>query len=39
VITSDEQTRWLEALRTEIVAGRFLGGMLHIFAWGTRPAS
>jgi ubiquinone/menaquinone biosynthesis C-methylase UbiE len=39
VITSDEQAHWLAALRTELAAGRFLGGMLHIFAWGTRPAS
>ena len=38
-ITSDEWARWLEALRAELAAGRFLGGRLHIFAWGTRPAS
>jgi len=35
-ITSDEQVRWIEALHTDLAAGRFLGGRLHIFAWGTR---
>ena len=36
-ITSDERGRWIEELRAEVAAGRFLGGRLHIFAWGTRP--
>jgi SAM-dependent methyltransferase len=36
-ITSDEKARWLEALRAEIAAGRFLGGQVHLFVWGTRP--
>jgi ubiquinone/menaquinone biosynthesis C-methylase UbiE len=38
-ITSDEQARWLQALRAELAAGRFLGGQLHLFVWGTRPAA
>jgi ubiquinone/menaquinone biosynthesis C-methylase UbiE len=38
-ITSDEQARWLQALRTEIAAKRFLGGQVHLFVWGTRPAA
>jgi len=37
-ITSEEQSRWLQALRAEIAAKRFLGGQLHLFVWGTRPA-
>lgn len=35
-ITSDEKARWLDALRAEIAAKRFLGGQLHLFVWGTR---
>jgi ubiquinone/menaquinone biosynthesis C-methylase UbiE len=38
-ITSDEKARWLEALRTEIAAKRFLGGQVHLFVWGTRASS
>lgn len=38
-ITSDEQARWLQALRTEIASKRFLGGQVHLFVWGTRPAA
>ena len=38
-ITSDEQARWLQALRVDIAAKRFLGGQLHLFVWGTRPAA
>jgi len=38
-ITSEEQARWLQALRAEIAAGRFLGGQVHIFVWGTRPGT
>ena len=34
-----QKTRWLEALRAEIAAKRFLGGQLHLFVWGTRPAA
>jgi hypothetical protein len=37
--TSEGQARWLDVLRTELAAGRFLGGQLHLFVWGTRPAS
>jgi hypothetical protein len=36
-ITRDEQARWLQALRAELAAKRFLGGQLHLFVWGTRP--
>jgi SAM-dependent methyltransferase len=39
VITSDEKARWLEALRVEIAARRFLGGQVHLFVWGMRPGS
>jgi SAM-dependent methyltransferase len=35
-ITSEEQRRWLAALREEREAGRFLGGQTHLFVWGTR---
>jgi hypothetical protein len=38
-ITSVELQRWLDALRAEIAGGRFLGGRLHLFVWGTRPAA
>lgn len=38
-ITSEERARWLQALRAEIAAKRFLGGQLHLFVWGTRPAA
>jgi len=38
-ITGDEKARWLEALRAEIAAKRFLGGQLHLFVWGTRPGA
>lgn len=37
-ISEAEGRRWLEELRAEQAAGAFLGGRLHIFAWGTRPA-
>ena len=39
VITSDEQARWLQTIRTQIAGKRFLGGQLHLFVWGTRPAA
>jgi ubiquinone/menaquinone biosynthesis C-methylase UbiE len=35
-ITSEERARWLADLRRTQQAGRFLGGRLHIFVWGTR---
>jgi len=38
-ITSDEQARWLQALRAEIADKRFIGGQLHLFVWGTRPGA
>jgi hypothetical protein len=39
MITKDELARWLETHRAELAAGRFLGGQLHLFVWGTRPAA
>jgi hypothetical protein len=38
-ITRDEQARWLQVLREEIAGERFLGGQVHLFVWGTRPAA
>jgi hypothetical protein len=38
-ITSDKQARWLQVLREEIAGKRFLGGQVHLFVWGTRPAA
>lgn len=38
-ITADEQAQWLEAHQTALAAGRFLGGQLHLFVWGTRPGT
>jgi ubiquinone/menaquinone biosynthesis C-methylase UbiE len=35
-ITGDEHAGWLDALRAEQDAGRFLGGRLHVFVWGIR---
>lgn len=36
MISKEEQARWLQVLRAEIAAKRFLGGQLHLFVWGTR---
>ena len=36
-ISEDERRRWLEGLDAEQAAGRFLAGLVNIFAWGTRP--
>ena len=36
-ITHDEWARWRDAHAAECAAGRFLGGRLHLFVWGTRP--
>lgn len=38
-ITADEQARWLQEFRAELAGKRFLGGQLHLFVWGTRPAA
>lgn len=38
-ITGEERARWVETLRAETAAGRFLGGRLHIFAWGRLSGS
>jgi ubiquinone/menaquinone biosynthesis C-methylase UbiE len=35
-ITEAESKRWQEQLKATISAGRFLGGRLHLFVWGTR---
>ena len=37
-ITTEERERWLAQLATELDAGRFAGGRLHLFTWGTKPA-
>lgn len=39
VITGGEMAGWLKTLREQIAAKRFLGGQVHLFAWGTRRAS
>jgi ubiquinone/menaquinone biosynthesis C-methylase UbiE len=36
-ITEAERERWIQILRAEIAAARFIGGRLHIFVWGVRP--
>lgn len=38
VITEEEHKRWVDALREEQAAGRFIVGLTHLFVWGTRPA-
>jgi ubiquinone/menaquinone biosynthesis C-methylase UbiE len=35
-ISADEAARWLETLRKQVAEKRFLGGQVHLFAWGTR---
>jgi ubiquinone/menaquinone biosynthesis C-methylase UbiE len=37
-ITEDEHRRWLDALREEQAAGRFIVGLTHLFVWGIRPS-
>ena len=37
VISEREQRGWLETLRAEQAAGRFIAGQSFIFAWGIRP--
>jgi ubiquinone/menaquinone biosynthesis C-methylase UbiE len=36
-ITEEEHQRWVDALREEQAAGRFIVGLAHLFVWGTRP--
>ena len=36
-ITVEEHRRWLETLRAEQAAGRFVAGLTHLFVWGARP--
>ena len=37
-ISEQERQRWVEALRAEQAAGRFVAGMTHLLVWGTRPS-
>ena len=37
VITEAERQGWLETLRAEQAANRFIGGITHLFVWGRRP--
>lgn len=36
VITNAERDIWLAELEAVIASGRFIGGRLHIFVWGTK---
>ena len=38
-VTAEEHARWLQELRAEIAAKRFLGGQVHLFVWGIRPGA
>ncbi len=38
-VSDEERRRWLEGLDAEQAAGRFLAGLVSIFAWGTRALS
>jgi len=38
-ITRDEAACWVQTLRAEVAAKRFLGGQLHLFVWGTRASA
>jgi ubiquinone/menaquinone biosynthesis C-methylase UbiE len=35
-ISEAERQRWVASLRAEQAAGRYVGGQVHLFAWGTR---
>src|SRR2546421_7432258 len=35
-ISEAEHARWLQELKAALAAGRFMGGRLHLFVWGTR---
>jgi ubiquinone/menaquinone biosynthesis C-methylase UbiE len=35
-ITESELRAWLDQLQKVLASGRFIGGRLHIFVWGTR---
>lgn len=37
-ITKAELADWLATLQAVIASDRFIGGRLHIFVWGSRPA-
>lgn len=36
VITNEQRDDWLAKLKAEIAASRFVGGQVHLFAWGRR---
>ena len=36
-VTRGEAERWLEELRAEQAAGRYLAGQTGLFTWGRRP--
>jgi len=38
-ITHSELAGWLEQFQDVLASGRFIGGRLQIFVWGTRPDS
>ena len=38
-ITDAERAQWLDELRLQIAASRFVAGRLHLFVWGTRQAA
>jgi ubiquinone/menaquinone biosynthesis C-methylase UbiE len=35
-ISADERDRWLAVVRADRAAGRFMGGRVHLFAWGVK---
>jgi ubiquinone/menaquinone biosynthesis C-methylase UbiE len=37
-ISEDERERWLDGLRAEQAAGRFVAGLTHLFIWGVKPS-
>jgi hypothetical protein len=37
-ISASELASWLKTLRELITAQHFLGGQVHLFVWGVRPA-
>jgi ubiquinone/menaquinone biosynthesis C-methylase UbiE len=37
-ISEQERQRWVDAVRSEQTASRFVAGMTHIFVWGTKPS-
>jgi ubiquinone/menaquinone biosynthesis C-methylase UbiE len=37
-ISEEERRRWVDALRAEQAAGRFVAGLTHLFVWGSKPS-